>query len=487
MERMSEKHILRIKSFVKLIAFIIPYILGTIGYLLEGMSISEALYYAVGLYVLNFYAEKCNVLLEIARWTAPVVAVSGIFFIIKSVTQRAKDYLYCIFGNATVIYCEEEEQQILKKNIRGSVIARKESVYPGVKDCIIMLSDDMENLNFYYKNKKKFEKSNVYMRLEQIDSFLLRKNRIMFFNETELVARNYWKEYNLIKYLDGDTMKVKIAIIGFEQLGQKILSFGLMNNVYARNQRIEYHIWGDNTNTYENLFSQIDFMNEDQIIYHGEDWAKDLQNFVEYDRIIITQENQLELVQSLLYLCVDNEIHYYNKGDAMLENVFFGKLLRSFGAQSSILTEENIMSEDLYRLGMELNYSYSKHFSKECDDMQQKDIIMKEMWDSLDGFTKASNIASADYHEIRLLILKQQGKKDCDILGDEREWLSKAEHIRWCRFHFLNHWLYGTLEDGKRKDADKRIHTYLVPYEELPREVQMLDWDTISRLMKFKS
>lgn len=484
---MSEKHKLRIKYLIKLIVFVAPSILGTIGYFIEGLSISESLYYSVGLYVLNFYGDECNALLEIARWMAPVVTISGIFFIVKSVTQRAKNFLYCIFGNAKVIYCEGEEQQILKKNIKGSVLAKKESVYPGVNDCIIMLSDDMENLNFYYKNKRKFEKSNVYMRLEQIDSFLLRKNKIIFFNETELVARNYWKECNLLKYLHGDTMNVKIAIIGFDQLGQKLLSFGLMNNVYAKNQRIEYHIWGDNTITYENLFSQIDFMNDDQVIYHGEDWAKDLQEFAGYDRIIITQENHLELVQTLLYLCVDNEIDYYNKGDAMLENVFSGKLLRSFGAQSSILTEKNIMSEELYRIGMELNYSYNEHFSKETHEMRQKDIVMREMWDNLDGFTKASNIASADYHEIRFMILKRQGKEDHNFTEEEREWLSKAEHIRWCRFHFLNHWTYGTLEDGKRKDVNKRIHTYLVPYEKLPREVQMLDWDTISRLMKLKS
>lgn len=238
---MSEKHKLRIKYLIKLIAFVTPSILGTIGYLIEGLSISESLYYSVGLYVLNFYGDECNAMLEIARWMAPVVTISGIFFVVKSVTQ------------------------------------------------------------------------------------------------------------------------------------------------------------------------------------------------------------------------------------------------------SSILTEKNIMSEELYRIGMELNYSYNEHFSKETHEMRQKDIAMREMWDNLDGFTKASNIASADYHEIRFMILKRQGKEYHNFTEEEREWLSKAEHIRWCRFHFLNHWTYGTLEDGKRKDVNKRIHTYLVPYEELPREVQMLDWDTISRLMKLKS
>ena len=62
-----------------------------------------------------------------------------------------------------------------------------------------------------------------------------------------------------MKYLHNDGMNIKIAIIGFEQLGQKLLSFGLMNNIYAKNQKIEYHVWGDSS-AYENVFSQIDFM-----------------------------------------------------------------------------------------------------------------------------------------------------------------------------------------------------------------------------------
>lgn len=476
----------KLKLCIKALLFFTPFIVGSIGYLKAGEGLSQSLYSAVGLYLLDFYGEECNRLLEFARWTAPVMSASGIFFILKNLAQRARDFILCLSGKATAIYCEEEVRPILEKNIKNNVIASKEYVHAGIKDNIIMFSSDMESLNFYYTNEKKFEKSNVYLRLEQIDSFLLKENKIKFFNETELIARNYWKENNLLSYLHGDGMNIKIAIIGFEQLGQKLLSFGLMNNIYAVNQKIEYHVWGSSP-SYENVFSEIDFLNEDCVIYHGEDWAKDLNSFGEFNRVIVTQENNLELIQALLYICVDAEIDYYNKGEAMLENVFAGKRLRAFGAQTNILTEKNIMSEELCRFGMELNYAYYKQYAKENDGTDPKELVMKELWENLDGFTKASNIASADYHEIRLMILKMQGKKTDDFKEEEKEWLSKAEHIRWSRFHLLNHWTYKPEENGQTKNKEKRTHSCLIPFEELSQKEKEKDWGSVLTLLALKN
>lgn len=469
---------------VKILIFVTPCILGIIGYLKAGDDILQALYSAVSLYLLNYFEAEWNVFIEIARWTAPIVTVSGFLLILKNAVQGIKDFFLYISGKAVVIYCEDEIQHVLKKNIRNSIIVSKDKVYSGAKDTIIMLSDDLESLDFYYRNEKKFENGNVYLRLGQIDSFLLKKHKVKFFNETELIARIYWKECNLLKYLKDDTMKVKIAIIGFDQLGQKLLSFGLINNIYAKHQSIEYHVWGNNA-SYENLFSEIDFMNGDSVTYHGENWEEDFGKFAEFDRIIVSQEQNIEMLQTLLYICDDTEIDYYNNGEAVFENIFEGNMLRSFGAWDNILTEANIMSEELCRLGMELNYSYSTNYSEDCDDFMSKESGMKNLWERLDGFTKASNLAAADYHEIRLMILKAQGKTDDSFTEEEQEDLSRAEHIRWSRFHFVNHWVYKPLE-GARSNRSKRIHTYLIPYEELTDDVKKMDWDTILRLMKYK-
>ncbi len=481
--KMHKKKTLEI--ILKIILFIMPCVLGTIGYLTAGENVLQALYSAMCLYVLEFNETEWNVLIEIARWMAPIVTVSGFLMVLKNAAQGIKELWLSLSGKAVVIYCEAEEKYILKRNIENSIIASKDKVYSGAKDVIIMLSDDLESLDFYYRNEKRFENSNVYLRLEQIDSFLLKENRIRFFNETELIARKYWKECNLLKYLEGDTLHVKIAIIGFDQLGQKLLSFGLINNIYAPDQKIEYHVWGENT-SYENFFADINFMNQDSVTYHGEDWEKDFDKFAGYDRIIVTQEDNIEFLQTLLYLCDETEIDYYSNSEAMLEDIFEGDRLRSFGTWDSILTKQNIMSRELCRLGMELHYSYNMQTAEAQEANQDKEEAMAQLWEGLDGFTRASNLAAADYHEIRLMILKMQGKKTAEFSEEEMEWLSAAEHIRWSRFHFVNHWTYAPLADA-RMDRKKRIHTCLIPYEELTDDVKKKDWDTILRLMKYKS
>ena len=50
------------------------------------------------------------------------------------------------------------------------------------------------------------------------------------------------------------------------------------------------------------------------------------------------------------------------------------------------------------------------------------------------------------------------------------EELAELEHIRWCRFYFVNHWTYSA-----KRDNSMRRHNLLVPYEELSLEEQAKD------------
>lgn len=474
-----------IKKCFKALVIILPFFLGSAGYLLAGEEISQSMYNALQLYLFEYSeVDHINIFLEISRWLAPIVSVSGIFIILKTTFQSLKDWIKCLGGKGIVVYCEDRDKQLMRKNIKKCVIGNKEKIRDDVKSNVIMYDNDLDNLNFYYANKNKFEKSTVYMHLEQMDSFLLKENTIKFFNETELVAREYWKKFHLLNYLHNDEMKIKIAIVGFEQLGQKILTFGLLNNIYAKNQNIEYHIWGRNA-VYESMSSNMNLMNGDSVVFHNEKWEEDYNEFATFQRIIVTKENSIDLLQALLYLPQESEIHYYNKGAVKLEDLFASKKLCSFGATEEVLTQRNIMSEELYRLGMELNLSYQHNYAENYEEIKHNEKEMYSLWEALDGFTKGSNIAAADYHEIRLLTYQYLSKNENDFIKN-KEWLSEAEHIRWSRYHFLNHWSYGEVEGEKTKDKEKRIHQDLVPYSKLTKEEQEKDWDTIWRLTKLK-
>ena len=67
------------------------------------------------------------------------------------------------------------------------------------------------------------------------------------------------------------------------------------------------------------------------------------------------------------------------------------------------------------------------------------------------------------------------------------EMLAEMEHVRWSRYHYVNHWHYGAPEEmpengkgGRRpKNPAKRLHTCLVPYAELSEENKEKDKDAI--------
>ena len=54
------------------------------------------------------------------------------------------------------------------------------------------------------------------------------------------------------------------------------------------------------------------------------------------------------------------------------------------------------------------------------------------------------------------------------------EELSELEHIRWCRFFWINNWHY-----NKDRDNSKRLHNCLVPYSDLTDAEKAMDTENV--------
>ncbi|PTU82264.1 hypothetical protein BUZ62_12590, partial [Staphylococcus pasteuri] len=130
---------------------------------------------------------------------------------------------------------------------------------------ILMYSDDLKNINLFNNNETKFKSSKVFMMLTQVDPYLLKamnNKNIYFFNPYENMARSYWKEYNLFPNIK--KQNIKIAIIGFNNIGKILFKYGYLNNIYTLNQRIEYHLWGiDDKDIY--FYQNLNLQNADAI------------------------------------------------------------------------------------------------------------------------------------------------------------------------------------------------------------------------------
>ncbi|MGP1434458.1 MAG: RyR domain-containing protein [Catonella sp.] len=125
-----------------------------------------------------------------------------------------------------------------------------------------------------------------------------------------------------------------------------------------------------------------------------------------------------------------------------------------FGRYKDVFTEENILREKLIEKAKALHNYYESIYNT------------GKKWEDLSGFLRGSNISAADFGNIL-----------ADLNKDEME-LAELEHIRWCRFNFLNYYKYGEV----RNDVE-RIHNDLVQFDELSLEEQKKNIEAV-RIVK---
>ena len=62
-----------------------------------------------------------------------------------------------------------------------------------------------------------------------------------------------------------------------------------------------------------------------------------------------------------------------------------------------------------------------------------------------------------------------------------RSWLGKMEHARWNWQRIMQDWIYAPGD----KDADNKTTPYLVPWVDLPPEIQEYDLETVRLIPTF--
>lgn len=451
-------------------------------YMLGGETWYNASYYSAQLFFMNYEApEKESILIYVCRVLCPVMTAAGVLALLKNIFQIVADNITSRMKNATAVYCDTEQMaEVGKTFVRPIFMADKANQL--VKEHVLLFKDDMTSLLTYERMKAKLQPgSKVYIKLEHMDSALLKNCEANFFHINEIIAREYWQKRHLREHMKNGKLDIKIAIIGFKALGQKILDYGLMNNIYSLEQSIKYHVWGE-CKRYRDLLSEFDKMNEDTITFHDVAWEDDINYFKDFDRIIIAEETlNIELLQALLYLGIDAEIDIYNPLGTQLAMAYEGEKITTFGEKSKLLTEENIKSDKLYRSAKELNYAYcvstdqTGTYTWDCPNVE---TLMSSKWEELDNFKKGSNISCADYHNIRLLCMDALKLDKEKLTANEVEMLAEMEHIRWCRYHFVNHWSY-----ADERDNNKRQHHLLVPYMEIQEEEKQKDREMVQMLL----
>ncbi|HUM83338.1 MAG TPA: RyR domain-containing protein [Lachnospiraceae bacterium] len=451
----------------KFILYLLPFIIGMYGiWIIDHARFTDAVYDTLHMYALSFGGEPDNIFIEIARWTAPLVTASWIITCFSILRNWWHNRIVYLMGNSIAVYYGAEERTNILSKLEKKGISGENKFLPAKS--YILLGSENENYAFVEKNKDRLSGHNIYLKSSMARTQTLGTARIKTFSPEENAARIFWK-----KNRAGE--RQKIILTDFGKLGEELLYWGLQDNIYSPDQMIEYHIFGSG----EKYTATHPYLSEisDRIEFHPEPWYKALALFDSADRILVCGEQTRETVRELLFAVPGKTLDVFDKAYSGSDFFEAKGRLRYFDWKKESMTPAIILDELLLARAKSINLRYAVLYSGAKNTDEEKE----RQWEKLDAFTRYSNISAADYHEIRLQMLKEQGISDDPqkMQPEVLEKLAELEHIRWCRYHYLNNWHYGIPENGKAKDREKRIHSDLVPYKDLTGEEKEKDRENV--------
>ena len=445
-----------LKKIIPLLC-IVPFGLGTAGYILAGERVTDALYYSFSLYFVNLNSDAYNVAIEIARWLAALVTTVGVLYVLRQIWMKLERRFQCCRRDSVAVYSDEDLRITFQKKAHPVIYCGR-NLCPAAKSQIIMLNTDADSLSFYEEHKEHMKHGNIYIGLKEIEYGLMKDApNVTFYDIDGAIARILWKSIGL---WEQGRKELAITILGNGHLGQNILNYGLLLNLFSLDQKLSYHFIGSDS-LYQAAHGGIKTCNKDSVTYHSSDdniWDIMKQS----DLVIVSEKVSVEMLQAIGICCKNSSVYYYAPQNGVPAEYLNLPNIKPFGRDTEIYTDENIRGGKLIEQAKKLNYDYAmKYGGMVHTDAEQE-------WNKLDGFLKWSNISSADFNEVLRALIHLKPNMD-------KEELAELEHIRWCRFHFLNYWEYGVPENGAAKDKDKKIHKCLCAYSEMSEEDKAKD------------
>lgn len=463
-------------SIGKKVLFILPVILGVYGlHIIGNETLLDALFNSLLMYVFCYGGTPENWATEIARWMAPMMTASGVLVIVHTLRDRIHHYILYKKGNSIAVYGPDEEKFPLLSHIGKLGINGHQELIPATK--YILLDDEQTNFAFYHANKGKFKDSTFYLKCPSLPAGAVCDQNLRVFCPEETSARLFWKENCIYSLSKSQNHKLNIVLLGFDKLGENLITFGLQNNIFSADQKITYHIFG-NGEKFKATHTELDSISDD-IIFYEKPWYDYLSMIESASMVIILkQDNQMELLHEMLFATKRETIHVFAANSLATSLLHEKERLIIFDWKEKAQCLDHILSDTLFHRAKKINLRYAHLYNGVVENDEARD----EQWKALDTFTRYSNVSSADYHEVRLKILEAEGKNIPDpsqFPTDLLEYFAELEHIRWCRYHYLNNWKYGIPVDGKSKDNAHRIHKDLIPYQDLTEDEKEKDRENI--------
>lgn len=471
----------------------LPCILGIIGYsqLYPG-DYTSALYRSIQLYGFEYEVDDCNLLLDIARWTAPLLTTAYLLTGLQSVfywlscrlkIKFHKEKVLAVYGN------NEKTATFLASLPPDTMVIQGKSPqdFHPVKRQVILFDKPEENFQFFQNHLADFrEKDEIYLHLEGFSQNFVQDSRLEIhpfsLAKTSAFAFLTSEGEKLCKTVFAQD-EVHIVLIGEGQYAQEWLDYAFNFHIFSVDQKIIYHIFGDffsyagihyglpQENTEDYL--ELSLYPKDKIRFYHQGWESYLGNLPSLDQVILCQEQDME------NLALADQFIQYFPGSKLKENLYLrlssekmfqgafqeNPAISVFGTYEKSCTAPLILQETVIQS--------AKAQMAEYVQLNQKLQANAQEWKDQEPHIQASNLYSATYRATTFPMVPahiQQRSPE-----EQLEFMSELEHIRWNRFHFLRNWSHTTEKLEKIQQRFQRRHTDLIDYCELSEEIKDYD------------
>ncbi|MCR4588219.1 MAG: hypothetical protein K5682_07425 [Lachnospiraceae bacterium] len=472
---MFRKLIKWIKDFGKrwLILFVVVVlIMGTAGFYQAGENLVDSLFLALVLFTLNYADHPANLLINISRYLAAATTVSAALVVIHEIFLHFADDMRARKKGSTLVLGPEEEVAPILDELGSLGITYKEKFVNAKR--FILFGSDEENLGFYSRYEKRLADKEVYIKTDSLPGLLPGEGGLRFFCTEELAAQDFWRSYPLMeeafeKAPSPDRISMDIVLLGFGRLGEEVLHYALQANLFHPAQKITYHVFGD-SGKFARTHTQL---KELRICVHENAWYEEADLLKHADRILVLdQEEQASLINELFSVSPDYKLYVFSAID--LDPSFLLQHRCGTIAEENLVmypwkvkanTLGNIVAADLLKKAKRANFDYELQADPKLEDTEEN---MEKAWRGLNTFTRYSNLDLVYFNEI-IRNLREHYK---DMPREDfARLLAELQHMRWNNYHYFNNWSYDPEpnpgEPNRKKNAARRLHADLVPFDQL--------------------
>lgn len=257
-------------------------------------------------------------------------------------TDKVSNFFRNLKGNTIAVYGDPKDEDVIKvREMLGKRLIVTDGDTFVKADKYVLLWEEEKSASFYEKNLKMLADRPVCIR-SCLNSLKMQGEELYVFDPEDFFARVYWKKMDMALLVEDMMREFRVAVIGCNRLGQKLLVHGLENSIFDTQRKIRFDVYGKKHHMDE-LYHDVREIGE-RVTFHGK-WMKHLDKIAKADMIILCDQkdqfrtvDEIRMVASYQRLCVmTSDSHKFEifgstdldicswKDDVYREEFFFNK------------------------------------------------------------------------------------------------------------------------------------------------------------------